>query len=243
MMLPKVLTVSGFDPSAGAGMLADIKVFQSSRVYGFGAMTALTTQNESTFKDILWIPMTVLKSQLDILFEQHDIVAVKIGITQDQGTFCYLVDYFRKKGRDIIIVWDPVLRSSSGFDFWKKVEGNKLKNALDHLDLITPNLEEYVRIWGRKPLEEIQPKAALLVKSCFKNEVWVYDRIQWGEKVYEFKSKNMVGYDKHGTGCVISSAMTAGMARGLNVIDAYRAAKKLFDKFLISSPTLLGLLS
>ena len=240
MNLPKVLAVSGFDPSGGAGILSDIKTFQSHQVYGFGAITSVTIQNESLIKNVRWISEKELFDQLDILVGIHTISTVKIGLTKNIEMLHLLVSHLRDINENMTIVWDPVLTSSSGFVFWEMPTSNLLFETIDKIDLITPNLEEYHKIWNAVEIGKLECKASILLKSAKMDSDTVVDQLFHEGRWHDLPGKKFHGCEKHGTGCVLSSGITAGLAKGLTLIDAYHSARKTLNKFLLGDPSLLG---
>ena len=239
MNLPKTLSISGFDPSAGAGMLADIKTFQIHRVYGFGVITGLTFQNESQITDVRWSTKYELINQLDVLFKKHIINAAKIGVTKDAEMLQWVVEYLRGQCHEITIVWDPVFESSSGFAFWKGIDRSILDSVVDQLNLITPNLEEYSRIWDKADGHD-SCKAAVLVKTANEDDITVLDKLFYEDKLYTLKTKKYKGHNKHGTGCILSAGITAGLAKGMELVQAYHNAKNTLNQYMLSSRSLLG---
>lgn len=239
MRLPKVLSISGFDPSAGAGMLSDIKTFQTHQVYGFGVVTGVTFQNESHIRDVRWMSRYELISQLDVLFGIHSITAVKIGVTKNAEMLRWIVEYLRTTRQNLIIVWDPVFESSSGFAFWKSFDKNTVHMIVDLIDLITPNLEEYTKIWGVVDGRR-DYKTAVLLKTVEEGDVTVLDKLFYRNELYTLKTRKYKGYNKHGTGCILSAGITAGLAKGMELVQAYHNAKNTLNGFMLSSRSLLG---
>ncbi|MFT7588357.1 MAG: hydroxymethylpyrimidine/phosphomethylpyrimidine kinase, partial [Limisphaerales bacterium] len=109
-----VMTVAGFDPSGGAGLLADIKTFESEGLLGLAVQTALTVQNDISFESCRWEPEESIIDQVEILLKRFKPAAVKIGIIEGIAQIHSLLDLLPE---DIPIVWDPVLKASAGFEF------------------------------------------------------------------------------------------------------------------------------
>lgn len=242
MKQPKVLSIAGFDPSAGAGILADIKVFQHFNVYGFGVMSALTIQNESEIRGIRWSTQKEIKDQIDVIFSLHTITTVKIGILKDSDTLKWLVKLLREYDHNLKIVWDPIFKSSSGFDFWNDVNPKQLFSTIELIDLITPNKEEYSKLWGADfSFHKFNGHTAVLRKSVSENEEYVIDYLWWNQHIHYLESRRLTGLDKHGTGCILSAGITAGLALGLNMKQAYCKSKELLNQYMLSSESLLGI--
>ena len=104
----KVLTIAGFDPSAGAGILADIKAFQQCGVSGQAVCTALTVQNENLFVKPGWIPWMQIKEQLDVLYKEYNFNYIKIGLVENAKILEKILKYIRRKNSKAFIIWDPI---------------------------------------------------------------------------------------------------------------------------------------
>ncbi|MEL7003586.1 MAG: bifunctional hydroxymethylpyrimidine kinase/phosphomethylpyrimidine kinase, partial [Bacteroidota bacterium] len=116
---PTVLSIAGFDPSGGAGLLADIKAFEQLKCYGLGVSTALTVQNDVKFEKTKWIEWEFIKEQLQLLFERFPIAYVKIGIVENLMVLRQIINFILDQNKSAKIVLDPVLKSSTGFIFHK----------------------------------------------------------------------------------------------------------------------------
>ena len=154
------LTIAGFDPSAGAGVLADIKAFEHCKVYGQAVCTAITIQNENLFAKPNWLPWQQIKEQLEILSKARTFGYVKIGLVENPQMLEKIFKWLRKKYPKAFIIWDPITKASSGFEFHKKnaVSWQKL---FTYANLITPNLPEAEFLGILKG----SPKTAVLVKG------------------------------------------------------------------------------
>src|SRR3989338_7600616 len=108
-----ILTIAGFDPSGGAGILADIKTFEQHRLLGMAVNTANTVQNDEEFLAVNWRSETEIFDQLDVLLKRFSFPVVKVGLLPSFGL---LVDLKKRLGHKTKIVWDPVLSASAGFD-------------------------------------------------------------------------------------------------------------------------------
>lgn len=242
---PYVLSIAGFDPSAGAGVLADIKTFEANQVYGLGVCTALTFQHESQFDGLSWVPLTEVLRQMEVLYRLYRIEVVKIGLVENITTLAAIVRAIMTYNPNTKIVFDPILKASAGFDFHDAMTLDTLQEVLTQLFLITPNLPELNRLVSQQ--EDTAVKARLLAQHCavylkgghseanHANDVLFYQHDS-----FLFESPRIDKGEKHGSGCVLSSAIAAGLAKGLTLPEACLAAKTYITHFLSSSPTLLG---
>jgi hydroxymethylpyrimidine/phosphomethylpyrimidine kinase len=114
---PFVLTIAGLDPSGGAGLLADAKTFEQHKVTGFAIATANTIQTENTFYEIQWTDLSFVIRSIETLFLNYKISAVKIGIVSSLYDLSRIVSTIKMLSPSTKIVWDPVLRSTTKFEF------------------------------------------------------------------------------------------------------------------------------
>ena len=117
MSQPFVLSMAGFDPSAGAGVLADVKTFEQHRVYGFAINTGNTIQTENEFVEMQWTDLAFVLKSLEKLFDNYSIKAVKIGIVPSLEYLKQIVFKIKILSPKTKIVWDTVLKSTTEFDF------------------------------------------------------------------------------------------------------------------------------
>ena len=136
------LTIAGFDPSGGAGLLADIKTFEANQVYGLGVCTALTVQHENRFDSVQWVESELIIKQAKILFEKYSIQYVKIGLVKSLDDLSKIITALLTWNPDITIIWDPILKASAGFNFHDEISTITLKTILKHIYVLTPNLPE-----------------------------------------------------------------------------------------------------
>ncbi|MCE3074918.1 hydroxymethylpyrimidine/phosphomethylpyrimidine kinase [Chryseobacterium gwangjuense] len=236
---PFVMSVAGFDPSGGAGLLADIKTFEQLQVQGLGICTAMTLQTESEFFSIQWESIDGIVSAIDALMKKYFVEAVKIGVVKDAEFLNEIIKRIKLNNAEAKIVWDPVLKSTSEFSFFDVNTISQLKNALKQIDLITPNYNEY------KVLQEFdlfENSCSVLIKGGHREYRTGTDfLIEKGKEVSILPSDiAFVYYPKHGSGCVLSSAITGYLAKGENIENACRNGKLYIEEFLTSNPTLLG---
>ena len=114
---PYCLTIAGFDPSGGAGVLADIKTFEQNKVQGLAVITANTIQTEDSFEKINWIEESMVVDQLMTLLNRYEIKFVKIGLIQSGEFLEKIISLLIEKQPNVTFVWDPILRATSGGNF------------------------------------------------------------------------------------------------------------------------------
>jgi hydroxymethylpyrimidine/phosphomethylpyrimidine kinase len=242
---PIVLTIAGFDPSGGAGVLADIKTFEQYKVYGFAINTANTIQTENTFHRIQWTPIDFVLESITTLLESYPIKAVKIGIIPSLDYLNQIVFCLKKHSPTIKIIWDPILKSSTEFEFLSLQNQATLIGILRQIDLITPNYNE-IKHFDRE--EKDAQKIAnfysnycpILVKGGHNtNEIGV-DYLYTQNNIHKLLPKTTECYEKHGSGCVLSAAITANLALEQNLKIAFENAKTYTENYLQSNPTKLG---
>lgn len=240
-MRPKVLSIAGFDPSAGAGILADIKVFEFHKVYGLGVCSAITYQNDSEFIGLDWISTNEIIKQLEILYKKFNIEYIKIGIVNNLSALQSIIDFLISKNKNVKIIWDPILRATAGFDFHKSINNDDLKSILKKIHLITPNLEEFNTIF-KTNIEAFENlyDCNILIKGIENNNSVEDVLITKKNNRCNFSGNKFDSYSKHGTGCALSSAITANLANGLDLIKSCSNAKNYVEKLLVSNNSLLA---
>lgn len=233
------MSIAGYDPSGGAGLLADIKTFEQLKVQGLGVCTAMTVQTESECLSLEWQSLDTVLSTIDVLMKKYDVEAVKIGVVKDADYITQMVEKIKSINTEAKIVWDPVLKSTSEFSFFDINTISDLKNVLKQMDLITPNYNEY-KILQKADLFE--NSCSVLIKGGHREDKIGTDiLIENGKEISIQPNDNTSDYDpKHGSGCVLSSAIAAYLAKGENLENACRKGKQYIEKFLKSNATLLG---
>ncbi|MGK6343147.1 hydroxymethylpyrimidine/phosphomethylpyrimidine kinase [Chryseobacterium sp. DT-3] len=239
---PFSLSIAGFDPSAGAGLLADIKTFEQVGVMGLGVCTAITVQTASTCLNIEWRPLDEIMSSVTVLMKDYPVRTVKIGVVKDAVFLEKIIETVRSHSDGAKIIWDPVLKSTSEFSFFDLKTLSLLKDVLKKIDLITPNYNEYSVLQKYSLLNQDRNSCAVLVKGGHRNDKIGTDiLIRNGEEISLKPNRESSGYyPKHGSGCVLSSAIAGWLAKGESLEEACRKGKLYIEKFLKSNPSLLG---
>lgn len=236
-MNDNVLTIAGFDPTGGAGILADIKTIHMFGLYGFAVVTANTIQTERTFVKPCWIRQDEIKEQLNVLLRAHTFDVVKIGIVESLDLLEEIIGILRSHNSQCRIIWDPVLKSSTGFSFHTNLENDRLNEILKSVYLVTPNFHE-AEILG---LLEGNPYCNVLVKGGHRNDGSSDDILYLkNEGRQAFRSAYLNGAAKHGSGCVLSSAIASSLKQGFLLAGSCERAKNYVREFLLSEEGLLG---
>ena len=226
-MIPTVLSVAGYDPSGGAGVLADCKVFDAFGVHGQGVISALTCQNERSFSSVTWRLWAEMQAELDLLAQERSFAAVKIGLVQNAAMLSAIVQWVRQHFPTAFVVWDPVLKASAGFAFHQVQLRAEYLAAAKQIDLITPN--SFEKQWLGAVATNVLHKGGH--ESGAHSEDILYD-VQ-GEVLGRFAAPRLPS-SKHGTGCMLSSAIAAGVAQGLSLVEA-AAQGRAFMQALLNS--------
>ena len=239
---PYTLSIAGFDPSAGAGVLADIKTFENNGVYGFGVATAMTWQNDVEFEKVEWLDYYKIVQQISVLLRRFDIKHIKIGLIENIHVLHELVDFLHQRIKDPVIVYDPVMKASAGFIFH---EGDHIfTDVLRRVHCITPNIPEAEKLFGVENLYDtlLQESAYINIylKGGHANDPLSSDTIFTKQRAYTFSNLRLPKGEKHGSGCVLASALTAHLALGHNIIAAGKNSNSYTYNFLESNETLLG---
>lgn len=241
---PYILSIGGFDPSGGAGVLADVKTSEAHKTLGISAISSVTYQNENKFSGLQWLSFEEIKKQLIPLFELYKIEFVKIGLIENKDSLKKIVNYLLKRNPEIRIIWDPVLKSSSDFVFHGELQYKALISVLKKVYLITPNWNEIQKL---VPDSEPLKGASILSKYC---NVYLKgghnaqdigrDFLFYDNKQISFKAAKISGFQKHGSGCVLASSIASNLAKGFKLKQACLRSKQYIFQFLNSNPGELG---
>jgi hydroxymethylpyrimidine/phosphomethylpyrimidine kinase len=240
-----VLSIAGFDPSGGAGVLADIKTFESNKVYGLGVISANTFQNDTEFKNVDWISAEKIMEQISILQKRFEFEYVKIGLIENLEVLDKIVSYLISKNANTKIIWDPILKASAGCEFHKQIDSALLEKICKQLYVITPNVPEALSLGSFKDAVEnakhFSKYCHVFLKGGHAEKKVGYDTLFLKEgKQFSFRPKTKNIFSKHGSGCVLSSALTANLAKGEDLHRACLKAKQYTERILSSNKTLLG---
>ena len=242
--MPFALTVAGFDGSGGAGILADIKAFESFGVYGQAVSTANTIQNESEFMEPGFLPWNTILAHLEALYRKRSFDFVKIGLIPSAEILKNIVEYIRKHSPNAFIIWDPILSATAGYHFFSAQEVESFLPWLNQMDLITPNQNEFtflgLGLAACRDEVKIGSDFAVLLKGGHQQGDMSTDTLWYENQQFKFSSKRLPGKGKHGTGCTLSAAILANLALGHSLVESCQIAKNYLDQFLKGGEGLLG---
>jgi hydroxymethylpyrimidine/phosphomethylpyrimidine kinase len=236
-VIPNVLTIAGSDSGGGAGIQADLKTFSALGAYGLSVIAALTAQNTRAVTAIHDVPPEFVTAQLDAVFDDIEIAAVKIGMLSSAAIIETVSEGLRRHGARQIVV-DPVMVAKSGDRLLREDAVSALKELLLPLaTVITPNLPEAAvllesavvpdeagMIEAAAGLRALGPEAVLL-KGGHRRAGDSIDVLDDGGAPLTLAAPRIASGNTHGTGCTLSSAIAALLAHGLPLRAAVQEAK------------------
>ena len=242
---PFVLSIAGFDPSSGAGISADLKTFEMNHTYGLGVCTSITFQNDNEFDGIEWTSFSSLQKQIDVLFRKYTIDVIKIGLIADLIILNNIIDYLLSHKPSLKIIWDPVLKATAGFDFHQRVDFDLLRKILKKIFLLTPNIPEVIRLGAcsndpSASAIQLSKYTNVYLKGGHSNSNNVDDWLFTNSGYHKIEGERITSGDKHGSGCVLSAAIAANLAKGMSLKESCSNARLYIHQFLQSTNTLLG---
>jgi len=232
-----VLTIAGFDGSGGAGIQADIKTFSALGCYATSVLTALPVQNTVGVRKIYPVPMEAVSDQIEAVMDDIFPQAIKIGMVHTPQLAETIVNTLNKYPK-IPIVFDPVMVATSGH---RLIEEETIHTIVEKLfpfaDIITPNMDEASILAGIdvKTLEDMQVAGKKILQSGCKNillkgghqespTVTSVFFAENGDPTF-FETEKLMTHNTHGSGCTLSSAIAAYLARGENLYKSVELAQ------------------
>lgn len=247
---PVALTIAGFDPSGGAGVIADIKTFSAFGFFATAAVTSLTFQNTIGVSGATHQTGATVRSQILPVVEDFEIACVKTGMLPSREVIEEVARLFRDIKTLPAPVVDPVVRSTSGFDL---IDDAALEALIENLfplaRLITPNIPEAERITGLKiedeggmiqaahRLRDMGARAAL-VKGGHLTGAPVDVLLDDKNSVRIFHGTRLISTATHGTGCTLAAAVACGLGRNLSLEDSIERAKDFVTEAIRTAPRL-----
>jgi hydroxymethylpyrimidine/phosphomethylpyrimidine kinase len=231
------LTIAGSDSSGGAGIQADLKTLSALGVYAASVITALTAQNTQGVTGIHDVPPEFVTAQIDAVFADLAISAVKIGMLANTGIIAAVARGLdNHRARNVVV--DPVMIAASGDRLLREDAINAVRRELMPRALvITPNLPEAAALLGtgiaadeaemRMQAERLRAAgaAAVLMKGGHGSGPESVDLLVDAAGVTRFAAPRIATRNTHGTGCTLSSAIAAGLAKGASLVEAVGVAK------------------
>lgn len=250
-MVPNVLSIAGSDPSGGAGAQADVKTISACGCYALAVITALTAQNTRGVSAIHTPPPGFVAAQIEAIFADVRVDAVKIGMLATADIAEVVADCLRGR-RPPFIIFDPVLAASSGDSLADpELLGVLRARLLPLATLTTPNLPEAALLAGDlensdddAQIEQLARRLrdlgapAVLMKGGHRPGVEAKDVLFTDAPPRAYSAPRIATLNTHGTGCALSSAIAAGLARGLPLDEAVGEAKRYVTGALIGGERL-----
>jgi hydroxymethylpyrimidine/phosphomethylpyrimidine kinase len=247
LKVPVALTIAGSDSGGGAGIQADLKTFAAFGVHGTSAITAVTAQNTVTVSAIHEVPIRVIRAQIDAVVEDIGVQAAKTGMLASAEIIEAVAAAIREHGI-INLVVDPVMVAKGGA---RLLHSDAIASLYRYLlplaAVVTPNIPEAEVLLGRslptlddrrqaaRDLVALGPRTAV-VKGGHSDETPANAAeteaidIYWdGKDLVELSGRRVQTKNTHGSGCVFSAAITAGLAKGQAPLEAVRAAKAFIN--------------
>jgi hydroxymethylpyrimidine/phosphomethylpyrimidine kinase len=236
MSVAVALAIAGSDSGGGAGIQADLKTFAALGVYGASVLTALTAQNTTGVSAIHQVPTEFIAAQMDAVFSDLDVGAVKIGMLGSAAAIAAVEAGFRRHhARNVVL--DTVMAASSGAKLLADDAIDGLRALMAQARLVTPNLPEAAVLTGVKLAgdeEEMYAQArklialganAVLIKGGHGSGSESVDILVEGATRTRFAAPRIATRNTHGTGCTLAAAIAAGLAKNLSLVEAVRQAK------------------
>lgn len=253
-MIPNTLSIAGVDPSGGAGILADVKTMMALGAYGCAVVAALTAQNTRSVTEILPVAPDFVGRQIDTLFADVRIDAVKIGML-GQAPVTRVVAERLARWRPAHVVLDPVMVAKSGDHLLERSAVHELRESLlPQATMLTPNLPEAAVLLDMSPadnLKEMRRVAEKLRRLLHDDENrWVFlkgghlpgndtiDLLHDGDRLIELPGRRIDTKNTHGTGCTLSAALAALLPQCADVPEAAQRAKHYLVQAIAQSGVL-----
>ena len=242
-----VLTIAGSDSGGGAGIQADIKAISAMGCYAASAITAITVQNTLGVQAVHPVPLDILRGQIDAVLSDIGADAVKIGMLHSSEVVILVAEMIEKYGITNVVL-DPVMVSTSGHRLIEEDAVEVIKSRLLPLvRVITPNVPEAeilagCKIAGEDEFEAIARRlsdngnVSVLMKAGHLSGDYLVDYFYNAEDdtITRLQSKRVQTKNTHGTGCTLSSAFAAALAKGEGLTMAATSAKSYIEQAIIS---------
>ncbi len=229
--------IAGFDPSSGSGILRDIITFRKIGVYGVGVATAITEQSTKGVSGYFPLPPELVGQEIDVLMNDMNIKFAKIGMVGN-GKIANIIAK-KIKEYNLKIIFDPVLRAKNAYPLIDHVKNIEI--LLKFSFVITPNIPEAEILSGIKIRDEENIiKAGKILREKFGAYIIIkgghYRGVDYliGDDIQKLNMEHL-GKEVHGTGCAYSSALTAYLVLGYNILDSFKKARVFIQKEIKNS--------
>ena len=247
-----VLVIAGSDPSGGAGIQADLKTLTSFGVYGMTAITALTEQNTNGVFDILEIPIEFVVKQINCCLSDINANAVKIGMLHSADLISAVLEALVNNNivsnKKVNIVLDPVMVAKGGHKLLKENAIDALKNFIKVAQpILTPNIPEAeiltgIKINNLKDMKnagkEINNLGAshVILKGGHMKALVMTDLLINSSEIHSIETSKIITNHTHGTGCTMASALSASLAKSIDIRHSFEIAHKYVNNAIKTNP-------
>lgn len=234
--MKKVLSIAGSDCSGGAGIQADLKTFSAHGVFGMSVIVSIVAENTSRVIDIQDVTPDMIQKQIDAVFEDIEVDAVKIGMLSTPYCMKAVAEKLRQYKPENIVI-DPVMYAKNGCPLMNpNAVDTLIKVVIPCADVLTPNIPEAEKISGMtiSSMEDMEAAAKRIYEMGCRNVIVkgghaignAVDVLYDGRQFYHYETYRINTKNTHGTGCTFSSAITSNLALGLPVPQAVERAKQ-----------------
>ena len=247
-----VLVIAGSDPSGGAGIQADLKTLTSFGVYGMTAITALTEQNSNGVFDILEIPIDFVVKQINCCLSDINANAVKIGMLHSADLISAVLEALFNNNivsnKNVNIVLDPVMVAKGGHKLLKENAIDALKNFIKVAQpILTPNIPEAeiltgIKINNLKDMKNVGKEiinlgaSHVILKGGHMKARVMTDLLITSSEIHSIETSKIITNHTHGTGCTMASALSASLAKSIDIRHSFEIAHKYVNNAIKTNP-------
>ncbi|MDQ0157477.1 bifunctional hydroxymethylpyrimidine kinase/phosphomethylpyrimidine kinase [Robertmurraya andreesenii] len=242
------LTIAGSDSGGGAGIQADLKAFAANGVFGMSVITAVTAQNTQEVRSVQNIDPAIIRDQIEAVFDDLPVDAVKIGMLSSADIVRTVAEALKKYSPELVVL-DPVMVSKGGHHLLEQDAIQALKEQIIPIaSIVTPNIPEAEVLTGKRILtQEDMKEACITIKTLGCRTVLLkgghfdgppHDLFFDGEEFHWIEGERIITKNTHGTGCTLSSAIAANLAKGASMLEAVKQAKQFITIAILHSLSL-----
>ena len=247
-----VLVIAGSDPSGGAGIQADLKTLTSFGVYGMTAITALTEQNTNGVFDILEIPIEFVVKQINCCLSDINANAVKIGMLHSADLISAVLEALFNNNivsnKNVNIILDPVMVAKGGHKLLKENAIDALKNFIKVAQpILTPNIPEAeiltgIKINNLRDMKNVGKEiinlgaSHVILKGGHMKARVMTDLLINSSEIHSIETSKIITNHTHGTGCTMASALSASLAKSIDIRHSFEIAHKYVNNAIKTNP-------